>query len=38
MQFSERLENVKNGRDIKLVATETRRNYLVSERNYRRVK
>ena len=28
------MENVKKHRDIKLVTTERRRNYLVSERNY----
>ena len=32
--FGKTMENVRNHRDIKLVKTEIRRNYLVSERNY----
>ena len=32
------MENVRKNRDIKLVATEKRRNYLVSESNYHTVK
>ena len=28
------MENVRKNRNIKLVTTETRRNYLVSEQNY----
>ena len=34
MQFSENYGNARKYRDIKLVATERRRNYLVSEPNY----
>ena len=35
MQFLEKtMENVRKHRDIKLVTTERRRNYLVSEPNY----
>ena len=32
--FGKTMENVRKHRDIKLVATEKRRNYLVSEPNY----
>ena len=32
--FTKTMENVRKHRDIKLVTTEARRNYLVSERNY----
>ena len=32
--FGKNMENVRKHRDIKLVATERRRNYLVSEPNY----
>ena len=32
--FGETMENVRKHRDIKFVATERRRNYLVSEPNY----
>ena len=32
------MENVRKHRDIKLVTTERRRNYLVSETNYRTTK
>ena len=32
--FGKTIENVRKHRDIKLDATERRRNYLVSERNY----
>ena len=32
--FGKSMENVKKHRYIKLVTTDTRRNYLVSERNY----
>ena len=32
--FGKSLENVRNHRDIKLVTTENRRNYLVSEPTY----
>ena len=32
--FGKTLENVKNHRDIKLVTTEKRRNYLLLEANY----
>ena len=32
--FRKTMENVRKHRDIKLVATERRRNYLVSEPNY----
>ena len=32
--FGKTLENVRKHKNIKLVATETRRNYLVSEPNY----
>ena len=39
MQFLEKaMENVRKQRDIKLVATERRRNYLVSEPNYHTTK
>ena len=40
MQFGKwkTLENVKKHRDIKLVTTERRRNYLISERNYHTTK
>ena len=33
--FGKTIENVRKHRDIKLVTTEERRNYLVSEPNYR---
>ena len=36
--FGETMENVRKRRDIKLVTTEKRRNYLVSEQNYRTTK
>ena len=36
--FGETMENVRKHRDIKLVTTEKRRNYLVSEQNYRTTK
>ena len=36
--FGETMENVRKHRDIKLVTTEKRRNYLVSEQNYRKTK
>ena len=36
--FGKTMENVRNHRDIKLVATERRRNYLVSEPNYHTTK
>ena len=36
--FEKTMENVRKNRDIKLVATEKRRNYLVSESNYHTVK
>ena len=36
--FGETMENVIKQRDIKLVAIETRRNYLVSEPNYHTTK
>ena len=32
--FGKTMENVRKDRDIKLVPTERRRNYLVSETNY----
>ena len=32
--FRKTIENVRKHRDIKLVTTETKRNYLVSEPNY----
>ena len=32
--FGKTMENVRKHRDIKLVTTERRRNYLVSEQNY----
>ena len=32
--FGKTMENMRKHRDIKLVATETRRNYLVSKPNY----
>ena len=35
--FEKALENVRKHRDIKLVTTERRRNYLVSEPNYSQV-
>ena len=39
MQFLEKtMENVRKHRDIKLVTTERRRNYLVSEPNYHTTK
>ena len=39
MQFLEKtMENVKKHRSIKLVATERRRNYLVSKPNYHTTK
>ena len=36
--FGKTIENVRKHRDIKLVTTETRRNYLVSQRNYHTTK
>ena len=36
--FEITMENVRKHRDIKLVTTERRRNYLVSEPNYQTVK
>ena len=36
--FGKTMENVGKHRDIKLVPTERRRNYLVSERNYHTTK
>ena len=36
--FGKTMENVRQHRDIKLVTTETRRNYLVSEPNYHTTK
>ena len=36
--FGETIENVRKYRDIKLVTTEGRRNYLVSEANYHTTK
>ena len=36
--FGKTMENVKKHRDIKLVKTERRRNYLVSEPNYHTTK
>ena len=36
--FGKAMENVRKHRDIKLVATERRRNYLVSELNYHTAK
>ena len=36
--FGETMENVRKHRDIKLVTTERRRNYLVSEPNYHTTK
>ena len=36
--FGKTMENIRKHRDIKLVATERRRNYLVSEPNYRTTK
>ena len=36
--FGETMENVRRRRDIKLVTTEKRRNYLVSEQNCRTTK
>ena len=38
MQFLEKLENLRKHRDIKLVTTESKRNYLVSEPNYHTTK
>ena len=38
MQFSENYGNVRKYRDIKLVTTERRRSYLVSEPNYHNTK
>ena len=38
MQVLEKLENVRKHRDIKLVTTNKRRNYLVSEPNYHTTK
>ena len=35
MQFLEKLENARKHRDIKLVTTERRKNYLVSELNFK---
>ena len=32
------MENIRKNRDIKLIKTERRRNYLVSERNYHSTK
>ena len=36
--FGKTMENVRKHRDIKLVSTEKRRNYLVSETNYHATK
>ena len=36
--FEKTIENVRKHRDIKLVTTETRRNYLVSEPNFHTTK
>ena len=36
--FGETMENVRKHKDIKLVTTEKRRNYLVSEQNYHTTK
>ena len=36
--FGKTIENVRKGRDIKLVTTGARRNYLVSEPNYHTTK
>ena len=36
--FGKTMENMRKHRDIKLVATEKRRNYLVSEQNYHTAK
>ena len=36
--FGKTKENVRKHRDIKIVTTETRRNYLVSESNYHTTK
>ena len=36
--FGKTMENVRKHRDIKLVTTETRRNYLVSDLNYHTTK
>ena len=38
MQFLEKLWNVRKHRDLKLVTTERRRDYLVSEPNYHTTK
>ena len=36
--FGKNMENLRKHREIKLVATERRRNYLVSEQNYHTMK
>ena len=36
--FRKTIENVRKNRDIKLVKTERRKNYLVSEPNYHTIK
>ena len=36
--FGKTMENVRKHRDIKLLTTEKRRNYLVSEANYHTIK
>ena len=36
--FRKNMENVRKNRDIKLITTENRRNYLVSESNYHSTK
>ena len=36
--FKETMENVKNRRDVKLIKTKVRGNYLVSEPNYHATK
>ena len=36
--FENAIENVRKGREIKLVTTEAKRNYLVSEKNYHTTK
>ena len=38
LDFEETVKNLQKDRDIKLVTTEKRRNYLVSEPNYRAIK